>query len=710
MGRLPPSFIHDSRSPAGGADGTENTAQVLLVTADTSLLAAWRAGMAVPAVGLICVESPAAAAWLLEQVVFDLVIVDLNQPGAMQFCRQLQQQPDTRNIPVLTLSDDAPPARLPLPAMASDGTTFSLTDLTALRSRVDRLVRGRSRATRKSSRKIPPAPPSAVPPEVHQHASAAITEGIVIADATQPGWPILYVNQAFERMTGYGAAEVPGKEFLFLAGPDTDPAAVAEVRRALTEGKPCRCTWQSHRKDRSTFWNEMSLSPVRDTRGGLTHFVAIQSDVTARRQAEERLQYLVNHDSLTRLSTRAGFTAGLEQFLEQTRDEPRGALLYFDLDNFKMVNDSLGHLAGDAVLTQFASILRENLRASDLAARFGGDEFMVLLRQARLPDAVEVADRIRRAFQQCRVDAAERYCDLCLSVGVAACDGTQNSEDLLAQADLACCAAKKNGRDRVEVYRPEHTQITLLRDNARWSHRLKEAIRQAAFDLWFQPVFSLPGRRLEYFEGLVRLADEAGAAVLPGEFLPVAERFRLARDIDRVVIQKALAWLAREPELKLAVNLSGQSFDDPELAGFIEGAFRRAGVLAGRVLFEITETSLLSNLTQTCAALVQLKRAGFRFALDDFGCGFSSLAYLRDLPVDCVKIDGSFIRNLRREPVNEILVRSMKETARLIGLTTVAEFVEDAETLELLACIGVDYVQGNHLGPATDTPRLTRTP
>jgi diguanylate cyclase (GGDEF)-like protein/PAS domain S-box-containing protein len=692
-----------------------SAAHVLLVTQDTSLLAAWRGGMAVPGVSLVPADSPEQALWLLAQAAFDLVIVDLNQPGAARFCQQLQQQPETQHLPLLTLSDDSHQLRPPTDE-ASDLTRFSVTDLTALQSRVNRLVQARSQVTRKTPRRAPAAAPATaapgVPLEVYQYASAAITEGIMIADARADGWPIRYVNQAFERITGFTAAEVLGREFLFLAGPDTDPGAAAQLRRALAEGKPARATWECHRKDRSVFWNEMSVSPVNNAGGGLTHFVAVQNDVTARRQAEERLQYLVDHDSLTRLCTRARFTTELEEFLVRHREQPRGALLYFDLDNFKMINDSLGHLAGDMVLTQFAGILRDHLRRSDLAARFGGDEFMVLLREAHLADAVEVADRIRRAFSRVRGtggDAAERYCDLCLSVGVAAFDGSQDSEQLLSQADLACCAAKKSGRDRVEVYQPGHTQITQLRDNARWSHRLREAIRNEEFELWFQPVFSLPARKLQYYEGLVRLSDADGNTISPGAFLPVAERFHLAGAIDRVVIRKALAWLAREPGLQLAINLSGQSFDDPDLAAFIEQTFQQAGIAPARAAFEITETSLLSNLRQTCEVMGRLKQSGFRFALDDFGSGFSSLAYLRDLPIDCVKIDGTFVRDLRKEPINEILVRTMKETARLLGMTTVAEFVADAATVELLAYIGVDYAQGNFLGAATRMPAPPRS-
>ncbi len=543
-------------------------------------------------------------------------------------------------------------------------------------------------------------PGGGVPPFLYQLASASVSEGILIGDARRADRPILYVNPALERLTGYPAAEALGKNFLFFQGRQADPAPLVELRHALVEGKPCRATLENHRKNGAAFWGELSVSPVRDEQGELTHFVAVLKDVTARHAADERLRYLASHDSLTRLANRAHFASELESFVRQPTTGPRGALLYFDIDNFKLVNDSLGHLAGDRVLVQFAGILREQLRGAEQAARYGGDEFMVLVRQATLAEARELAGKIRRAFQQCRFSTDDQWYDLSLSAGVAAFDGHQSAEELLCQADLACCAAKKNGRDRLEVYRPDHPEIVQFREAARWSHRLKEAIRREEFELWFQPVFALPDQRLDHYEVLVRLRDAGGAAILPGNFLPVAERFQMAHAIDRLVIKQSLPYLQRDPGLKLSLNLSGRSFDDPGFVEQIESAFAAAGVSPTRVEFEITETAVLSSLPQACAMVGRLKKSGFRFALDDFGCGFSSLTYLRELPVDSVKIDGSFIRHLKDEPINEILVRSMKETARVLGLQTVAEFVEDQPTLELLRYIGVDFAQGNFLGPA----------
>ncbi len=528
---------------------------------------------------------------------------------------------------------------------------------------------------------------------------STVNEALVIVDALRPGFPIMFANEAFARLTGFVETDAFGRKLLFPISAGKNADTIAKIETALQENRDCRFTVETTRKNGTTFWNELSITPVRDLKNNVTHFIAIHRDVSARRLAEERFQYLVNHDSLTRLANRALFSTKLDAFVRTNAGQARGALLYFDLDNFKLVNDSLGHLAGDRVLTMFAGILRDVMGDDDHSARYGGDEFVMLLSHANLAQATEVGEKIRAAFQKCQFEFAEQSFDLCLCVGVATFDGKLSAEELLNQADLACCAAKKEGKDRVEIYRAEHQEITRLRDTAKWSHRLKEAIRKDQFELWFQPIAALPERTTAYYEVLMRLRDAEGELILPGNFLPVAERLQIAQQIDRLMIKNALPYLAANPDLKLSINLSGQSFDDPDdLARFIVGSFKDASVSPERVVFEITETTALSNLKLTCTVLKRLKAAGFRFALDDFGCGFSSMTYLRELPVDLVKIDGSFIQNLKREPINEILVRSMKETARLLGLKTVAEFVEDEETLELLKYIGVDYAQGNLLG------------
>jgi diguanylate cyclase (GGDEF)-like protein/PAS domain S-box-containing protein len=546
---------------------------------------------------------------------------------------------------------------------------------------------------------------AAVPAHVFRAASRWLGEAVLIAEASSPAYPVRFVSAAFERMTGWPPEEVLGRHLLFTHAGAADPEVAARAQRALEEGSPFEGMLLLARKDGSALAAALRLIPVPDTRGRVAHIVAIQQDITAQRVAEERLQYLLNHDSLTRLATRASFTAALDEFVQQAAAAGGGGvLLYCDLDNFKLVNDTLGHLAGDFVLTQFAGILRERVPPPGLAARLGGDEFVVLLRSGDVAAAAALAEAVRQEFQQCRVEGDEQNYDLCLSIGLAAFDPQLTAEEWLSQADLACCAAKHHGRDRIEIYRASDAEIVRLRDSGRWGHRLKEALRHEQFELWYQPIVALPGGRPEFFEALIRLRDTADEVVPPGQFMPAAERFQLAGAIDRLALKLAVRALGAQPGLRLSLNLSSQSFDDEGLAGYIEEAFAAGGVEPGRVIFEITETAMLSNLRQAREALRRLKRCGLRFALDDFGRGFSSLAHLRELPVDFVKIDGTFVSGLRADPINEILVRSIKETARLLGLRTVAEFVEDAETLELLTYIGVDYAQGNFFGPARPAP------
>jgi diguanylate cyclase (GGDEF)-like protein/PAS domain S-box-containing protein len=544
----------------------------------------------------------------------------------------------------------------------------------------------------------------AVPARVFRAASRALGEAVLIADASAPAYPVRFVSAAFQHMTGWSIQEVMGKHLLWTHTGAANSDVAAQAHRALQEHVPFEGTVLLARKDGSALAAELRLIPVPDAQGRVTHVVALQKDITAQRVAEERLQYLLNHDSLTRLATRASFTAALDAFVQEAATNGAGGvLLYCDLDNFKLVNDTLGHLAGDLVLTQFAGVLRERVPPPGRAARLGGDEFVVLLPGADAAAGLALAGEIRREFQQCRVDGAEQNYDLCLSLGLAAFDARLTAEEWLSQADLACCAAKHHGRDRVEIYRASDAEIVRLRDSACWGHRLKEALRHEQFELWYQPIVALPGGQPDFFEALIRLRDTGGEAVLPGRFMPAAERFQMAGAIDRLALKIALRALGKQPGLRLSLNLSGQSFDHEELAAFIEDAFAASGVEPSRVIFEITETAMLSNLRQAREVLRRLKRRGLRFALDDFGRGFSSLTHLRELPVDFVKIDGTFVSGLRADPINEILVRSIKETARLLGLRTVAEFVEDAQTLELLNYIGVDYAQGNHFGPARPT-------
>jgi diguanylate cyclase (GGDEF)-like protein/PAS domain S-box-containing protein len=549
-----------------------------------------------------------------------------------------------------------------------------------------------------------PGGSAAPPPDVFARVYESFPDALALLELADGRWKVVFINPAFTRLTGYLGAAVIGQDFEVLLAPagDETPGRAA-VTRALDQRRSCQAIVELLRWDDARVWCELTLAPVRDEQGTISRLSVVLRDVTARREEEERTQRLARLDPLTGLANRAWFARQLESFVREQAGCARGALLYFDLDNFKLINDSLGHLAGDRVLTEFAGVLLQNLGPGDLGGRFGGDEFVALLRSATQAEALAVANLVRAGFEQCDLDFIGQNVELQLCGGVADFDGELSATQFLDRADQACCAAKRCGKNRVETYAPDHAGIVHVREVATWSIRLKEALRKEQFELWFQPIVSLATGLTAYHEALVRMRDAEGQLISPGQFLPVAERLQIAPALDRQVIRVALHHLATNRDLRLSINLSGQSFDNAALADEIESAFAAAGVAPARANFEITETALLSNLQESCRTMRRLQAAGFRFALDDFGCGYSSLSYLRDLPVDILKIDASFIRGICRDPVKEILVGSIKETARLLGLLTVAEFIEDEPTVELLRNMGIDYGQGNFLWEARKT-------
>ena len=428
----------------------------------------------------------------------------------------------------------------------------------------------------------------------------------------------------------------------------------------------------------------------------------------ARRQLEaelglerEHLAYVTSHDTLTKLDNRAQFTAEVELAVERAAaGEPRGALLYIDLDHFKIVNESLGHAAGDRLLVQIAYLLRNAARPRDTVARFGGDKFVVLQHGVTMAEARLAAERLRGRIGDFVFCDSGKSFHLDVSVGVSELSGEATAEHVIATADAACYSAKARGRNRVEVYHPDDAELTQLRADSRWAAQVKQGLKNNSFEVWFQPVIELETGNTAFQETHLRLRTADGDAVEPEFFLPAAERFHMRPEIDRRVVRLALRHLAADPDTRLAIPLSGQSVRDVGTAEFIRKAFEAAAVTPGRVTFEIAETAVLAHLDAARSLMEKLRKEGFRFALDDFGAGFSSFAYLKDLAVDFLKIDGSFIHDLAAEPINLAFVKAMNDIARQLGIHSVAEGVDDRRTAETLRKVGVRYAQGVHFnGP-----------
>ena len=448
-------------------------------------------------------------------------------------------------------------------------------------------------------------------------------------------------------------------------------------------------------------FTESQLQALRD----LAAIAAEELAKTELNEALGRLHYLASHDSLTGLLNRSGFELLMQEALEEVEaGGHRSAVIYLDLDNFKILNDSLGHAAGDKLLVQVADVLRQTENSA--AARMGGDEFALLLRHQTLSHARQIGESLRQRLDDYVFSMGTETKQVSASLGLAVLD--ESPADTLCRADTACYLAKSRGRNRLEIQQVEPAEIKTLRDDVGWQRRIRDALRNEHLVLWFQPIQEIATGHITHCEALIRLCDPEGEVFGPNAFLPAIERFKMAPDLDRYVLRHAVRHLAQEPKLNLAINLSGSAFADPNLIVYIQTIFDDAGINPSRVTLEITEREVIGNLLLAKALITNLTSLGFNFALDDFGSGFSSFSYLKMLPVSTLKIDGSFIRDLRQDASNRVFVRAMNEIAHFFEIKSLAEFVEDEITLEILKDIGIDFAQGYHVGRPSPIPVLSR--
>jgi diguanylate cyclase (GGDEF)-like protein len=427
------------------------------------------------------------------------------------------------------------------------------------------------------------------------------------------------------------------------------------------------------------------------------------SHLLASRRAERFMHHLAYHDSLTALPNREHFHQRLGEVLADPEIRAgQHAVMYIDLDQFKIVNDTCGHSAGDQLLRQLAHLLQATLRKGDLLARLGGDEFAVLLVNCGTEQACQVAEKLRETVAAFRFFWEARIFAVGASIGVVPLDGDSLPvATVMSAADAACYAAKDSGRNQVQVYRPDNAEVVQRRTEMSWVNRITRALDEQRFRLRYQPIVALASRDgpLEHIEMLVSMIDEKGLSVGPDAFIPAAERYNLMPAIDRWVIDSALRFIGALPASAhhlqtCCINLSGSSLTDEHLLQYIQEKLREYGVSPRRVCFEITETATIANMNRALRLIGELRARGCRFALDDFGTGLASFAYLKHLPVDFLKIDGTFVKNIARDPVNLAIVKATNEIGHALGIKTIAEYVEDIETLEALRQLGVDYGQG----------------
>ena len=522
--------------------------------------------------------------------------------------------------------------------------------------------------------------------------------GMLLVD---PANELLRANGAMHELLGYEAGTLEGMSITDITVLDDLPATLAVIARLRAGEIPtAQLEKRFARADGSILWAHVSAAPVFDEEGAERYRIVHVLDITERKRMEESLHHLADHDSLTGLWNRRRFTEELERRLAWCRRYAEDAVLVeLDLDNFKLVNDALGHAAGDEVLRRVAEALALRVRPGDSLCRVGGDEFAVLLVGVTPAEAERRAQEICAAIRPCAMVASGHPVHATVSAGaVSLADYAGSAQEIFIAADLAMYEAKRSGRNRAVHHRGDTHGMRTVNEGLRLAARLREAIASERLVIYAQPIFDLQDGTLVMHELLVRMIGEDGGLVAPGVFLSVAERFGLMRDLDRWMIERAAELAGARPGVRLAVNLSGRSLTDAELADHIEDVFSRHGAAPSQLIFEVTETEAIANIEQAQRLGKRLRAIGCEFALDDFGAGFSSFAYLKALPLDYLKIDGEFVRELLVNPTDRLLVRALQDVASGMGKRTVAEFVSDEPTRELLRELGVDYGQGFHLG------------
>ncbi len=532
----------------------------------------------------------------------------------------------------------------------------------------------------------------------------SIGDGVITCDAHGR---VEYLNPVAEELTGWRLEDSLGRTIdeIFRSfheetcEPLENPLAVAVRRiRSIKSVRPMLLI----RKDGNELYIESTASPIRDGSGTVTGGVLVFHDVSESRELNRRLSYHASHDVLTGLVNRREFETRLERALKSAKArETSYALCYIDLDQFKIVNDTCGHSAGDALLGQVGALLKSKVRWRDTLARLGGDEFGVLLESCSLEEALRTAETLREAIRNFRYTWEDRTFRLGASIGVVPI--TAENEDVasvLSAADSACGAAKESGRNRVHCFEENDIDLMRRRREMQWAARINNALEESRFELFRMTIQPLQAEETgEHFELLLRMRDEAGKIVAPDQFIAAAERYGITPSIDRWVIDSAFRWLVSEADERrrltmCSINLSGQSLGDDKFLPFVIEQFHRSGIDGSKICFEITETAAIANFSQASRFIQALKELGCKFALDDFGTGLSSFGYLKHFPVDFLKIDGSFVKGVLHDPIDREMVRSINEIGHLTGKQTIAEWAENAEIIEVLRGLGVDYAQG----------------
>jgi diguanylate cyclase (GGDEF)-like protein/PAS domain S-box-containing protein len=548
----------------------------------------------------------------------------------------------------------------------------------------------------------------------------SIGDAVITTDAAGH---IDYLNPVAEALTGWAldaAHGHPVDTVLHVVSDASRDGQESVVMRCLREGRVILGSDQAAMLDRGgrEIAIQNSAAPIRDRDGRVLGTVVVFRDVSRERRLRRALSYQATHDALTGLLNRREFEHRLHAALAETRGERpvEHALVYVDLDQFKVVNDTCGHPAGDRLLKQVTTLLQTRVRGTDTLARLGGDEFGILLQECAREQAMKIADGLRQAIHEFRYEWDGQQLQIGASIGIVGIDrGSESVAAVMSAVDVACYAAKDGGRNRVHVY--ESDNVPARHKEMHWVSRLQRACDSGRLEIYFQPIVPI-GATVDpqpHYELMLRMRDEQGTLIQPIEFIPAAERYNMMPAIDRWVVRHVLATVIGRGQVgehgTFALNLSGTTLSDPGFLEFLLGELAAVDIRPGSLCFEITETAAIASLSNVVYFMRELRDRGVRFALDDFGSGLSSFSYLKTLPVDFLKIDGQFVENVYCDPVDRSMVEAICQVARAMGIRTIAERVEKQEALDVLAQIGVDYAQGfliaspqpiSRLGPALE--------
>lgn len=547
---------------------------------------------------------------------------------------------------------------------------------------------------------------------------SSIGDGVITTD---PQGKTRYLNRVAEQLTGWSNDMAQGLD-IFQTLPLVDehtgqpPEHVAlkclRLRQAISMSTHTQLVAREGRR----IAIEESAAPIWSRDGAILGAVVVFRDVSHERTLSQQLSWQATHDALTGLINRREFEHLVAGALHTAKQDGHvHALLYLDLDQFKVINDTCGHAAGDVLLQLLAKMLQGQMRDSDILARLGGDELGVLLPHCPLEHARLIGEQLRLAVREFRFAWDERSFELGVSIGIVEISQDSKSmSELLSAADQACYLAKEQGRNRLHVYRESDVMLAQRHGEMLWISRLNEAFTHDYFRLYAMPIVHLRDSPEYHDEVLIRIRNSKGDLILPGAFIPAAERYDMMLSIDRWVIRavchhiqsvrdslpplEALAESRRRAPALYSINLSGMSLADTGLQDYITEQFVHYAIAPEQICFEITETAVIANLPKAQVFMHKLKALGCRFSLDDFGSGFSSFGYLRALPVDYLKIDGVFVRDIATNAINRAMVKAINEVGHVMGLQTVAEYVEDAATLAVIRDLGVDYAQGYAVG------------